>query len=200
VWVDVIGGGGVDRQAARHPLPSGPHTGGAVRACGAGGRGLAGVWRVRRAVAGLGQPGAAASRRMPGRDCAARRPQPRPDRRRAGLSTCVHECLADECLPGRATSSIDTRTDRLRPRQIQLLPSSLPRCFPCRGRHGTCWAPAFGRAPALRLGIRCCRPRRLGPEWPPRYRRSPPACRSARRLGWPLRTVESPASGAPLTG
>jgi hypothetical protein len=115
----------VDRQAARHPPPSGPHTGGAVRACAAGGRGLAGVWRVRRAVAWLGQPRAAASRRMPGRDCAARRPQPRPDRRREGLSTCVHECLADECLPGRAMSSIDTRTDRLRPRQIQLLPPSM---------------------------------------------------------------------------
>jgi hypothetical protein len=42
VRVDVIGGGGVDRQAARHPLPSGPHTGGAVRACAAGGRGSRG--------------------------------------------------------------------------------------------------------------------------------------------------------------
>jgi hypothetical protein len=127
VWVDVIGGGGVDRQAARHPLPSGPHTGGAVRACGAGGRGLAGVWRVRRAVAGLGQPGAAASRRMPGRDCAARRPQPRPDRRREGLSTCVHECLADECLPGRAMSSIDTERTVSDPDRFSFF---LPRCFP----------------------------------------------------------------------
>ena len=76
----------------------------------------------------------------------------------------------------------------------------LPRCFPvprsARNLRGT----RVGRAPALRLGIRCCRPRRLGPEWPPRYRRSAPACRSARRLGWPLRTVGSPASGAPLTG
>ena len=197
MWVDVIGGGGVDRQAARHPLPSGPHTGGAVRACAAGGRGLAGVWRVRRAVAGLGQPRAAASRRMPGRDCAARRPQPRPDRRREGLSTCVHECLADECLPGRAMSSIDTERTVSDPDRFSFF---LPRCFPvprsARNLRGT----RVGRAPALRLGIRCCRPRRLGPEWPPRYRRSAPACRSARRLGWPLGTVGSPASGAPLTG
>jgi nucleotide-binding universal stress UspA family protein len=75
-----------------------------------------------------------------------------------------------------------------------LLLGSVPRS--ARNLRGT----RVGSAPALRLGIRCCRPRRLGPEWPPRYRRSAPACRSARRLGWPLRTVGSPASGAPLTG
>ena len=76
----------------------------------------------------------------------------------------------------------------------------LPRCFPVPRSPRNLRGTRVGCAPALRLGIRCCRPRRLGPEWPPRYRRSAPACRSARRLGWPLGTVGSPASGAPLTG
>jgi hypothetical protein len=193
VRVDVIGGGGVDRQAARHPLPSRPHTGGAVRACAAGGRGLAGVRRVRRMLLGsvshaLSHPAgcpvamvrpAAPSHALTGAE-------------RASAPAYTSALPTSACRGERYPRSTPERTVS-DPDRFSFF---LPRCFPVPRSPRNLRGTRVGRAPALRLGIRCCRPRRPGPEWPPRYRRSAPACRSARRLGWPLRTVGLPASGA----